>query len=49
MKLGLYGINIGPCVDPATALRVAVAAEAAGFESLWTAEHVVLPEPQPPE
>ena len=49
MKFGLYGINIGPCADPATAIRVAVAAESAGFESLWTAEHVVLPEPQPPE
>lgn len=49
MKLGLYGINIGACADPATAIRVAVAAEAAGFESVWTAEHVVLPDPQPPE
>ena len=28
--------------------RVAVAAEEAGFESLWTAEHVVLPDPQVP-
>ena len=49
MKLGLYGINIGLCVDPKTAIRVAIAAEEAGFESLWTAEHVVLPEPRPPE
>lgn len=49
MKLGLYGINMGACIDPATAIRVAVAAEHAGFDSLWTAEHVVLPEPRTPE
>ncbi len=49
MKLGLYGINMGACLDPRTAIRVAVAAEAAGFDSLWTAEHVVLPEPRTPE
>lgn len=48
MKLGLYGINLGACADPAVATRVARAAEAAGFESLWTAEHVVLPDPQAP-
>ncbi len=28
--------------------NVAVAAESAGFESLWTGEHVVLPDPQVP-
>ena len=28
--------------------RVARAAEAAGFESLWGGEHVVLPDPQAP-
>jgi probable F420-dependent oxidoreductase len=49
MKLGLFGINFGPCVDPETATRVACAAEAAGLDSLWTAEHVVLPEPQTPD
>lgn len=49
MKLGLYGINMGACLDPAVAIRVATAAEAAGFDSLWTAEHVVLPEPRTPE
>ena len=48
MKLGLFGINFGPCADPAVALRVARAAEAAGFESVWTGEHVVLPDPQAP-
>jgi probable F420-dependent oxidoreductase len=48
MKLGLYGINLGPCADPETAASVAKAAEEAGFESVWTAEHVVLPDPQVP-
>jgi probable F420-dependent oxidoreductase len=49
MKLGYYGINFGPCVDPETSARVACAAEAAGFDSVWTAEHVVLPDPQTPD
>jgi probable F420-dependent oxidoreductase len=48
VKIGLYGINVGPCAQPAAAAKVARAAEAAGFESLWTAEHVVLPDPQVP-
>ena len=48
MKLGLFGINFGPCAEPETASRVARAAEAAGFESVWTGEHVVLPDPQVP-
>ena len=48
MKLGLFGINMGACVDPATAVRVARAAEACGFDSVWTGEHVILPEPQVP-
>lgn len=45
MKLGFFGINVGPCAEPATAIRVAKAAEAARFESVWTGEHVVLPDP----
>jgi probable F420-dependent oxidoreductase len=48
MKYGIYGINVGPCSDPETAVRVAQAAEEAGYESLWTGEHVVLPDPQAP-
>lgn len=46
MKIGLFGINMGPLSEPAASLRVAKACEAAGFESLWAGEHVVLPEPQ---
>ncbi|MDA0271943.1 MAG: TIGR03619 family F420-dependent LLM class oxidoreductase [Proteobacteria bacterium] len=48
MKLGLFGINTGPCGDPDVMRNVSVAAENAGFESLWTGEHVVLPDPQAP-
>ena len=48
MKIGLYGINLGACVVPETARRVAEIAERVGLHSLWTAEHVVLPDPQVP-
>jgi probable F420-dependent oxidoreductase len=48
MKVGIFGINTGPCAAPETAAKVARAAEAAGFESVWTGEHVVLPDPQAP-
>lgn len=48
MKYALFGINTGPCAKPATAAAVARAAENAGFESVWTGEHIVLPEPQAP-
>src|SRR5437762_9653934 len=48
MKFGLVGINMGPCSTPDAVVRVAQAAEAAGFESVWAGEHVVLPEPQAP-
>ena len=46
MKIGLFAINFGACADPGVAGKVAIAAEAAGLESLWTGEHVVLPDPQ---
>jgi probable F420-dependent oxidoreductase len=48
MKYALFGINTGPCAKPTTAAAVARAAENAGFESVWTGEHIVLPEPQAP-
>src|SRR5262245_18093670 len=47
MKMGLFAINYGTCADPKMAVRVARHAEAAGFESVWTGEHIVLPDPQP--
>jgi probable F420-dependent oxidoreductase len=48
VKIGLFAINYGTCADPEVAVRVARHAEAAGFESVWTGEHVVLPDPAPP-
>ncbi len=48
MKFGLFGIGSGKCSDPEVAVRVARAAEAAGFDSVWSGEHVVLPDPQRP-
>ena len=48
MKIGLFAINYGTCADPELAVQVARHAEAAGFESVWTGEHVVLPDPAPP-
>ena len=48
MKLGLFAVNYGTCGDPAASVRVAQAAEAAGFESVWTGEHIVLPDPALP-
>lgn len=48
MKFGLFGINFGPCADPQAALRLARAAEEHALESVWTGEHVVLPDPQVP-
>ena len=47
-KFGLFGINVGPMGEPANMARVARAAEDAGFESVWTGEHIVLPDPQVP-
>ena len=46
MKFGLFGINMNACADPSVGARVAQAAEQAGFDSLWTGEHVVLPDPR---
>lgn len=43
MKFGLAFANIGPFVEPDEAVALAQAAEAAGFESMWTVDHVVVP------
>ena len=48
MRFGLFSINAYASADPRTMARLARAAEAAGFESLWAGEHVVLPDPQAP-
>ncbi|MBX3706389.1 MAG: LLM class F420-dependent oxidoreductase [Pseudomonadales bacterium] len=46
MKFGLFGVCSGICADPAVGRRLARLAEDLGYESLWTGEHVVLPEPR---
>lgn len=43
MNFGIAFANTGPMAEPAAAQAFAQAAEAAGFESLWTVEHVVVP------
>ena len=43
MRFGIAFANTGPMVEPAVAVAFARAAEAAGFESIWTVEHVVVP------
>lgn len=48
LKLGLFSMNMDVCSYPASAVRIAQAAEAAGFDSLWAGEHIVLPDPQVP-
>src|SRR5205823_14787219 len=45
MKFGLHSINLHGCAYPEAMGRFGRAAEAAGFESLWVADHVVLPDP----
>ena len=43
MHFGLRYCNTGAYVEPAQAKALAQAAEAAGFESLWTVEHTIVP------
>jgi probable F420-dependent oxidoreductase len=44
MKVGIAFANIGPFGSAEGAVAVGRAAEAAGFDSLWTVEHVVYPD-----
>lgn len=43
MKFGLFGLHRGPGIVPDTLARRSVAAEQAGFESLWVGDHIALP------
>lgn len=43
MKFGLRYLNTGENVDGDRAVAMAQAAEEAGFESIWTVDHVVIP------
>ena len=48
MKFGFFGVNIGVLADPDTMVQVAHTAEEAGWESIWTGEHLVVSDPQRP-
>jgi probable F420-dependent oxidoreductase len=48
MKLGIFGINMGGLATPEQVASAVRAAEAAGFDSAWAGEHVILPDPQVP-
>ena len=48
MKLGLFNVNFNPINGPDEVIATVRAAEAAGFDSIWAGEHVVLPDPQVP-
>ncbi len=43
MKFGLYGLHRGPGIRPETLTQRSIAAEEAGFESLWVGDHITLP------
>ena len=44
MKFGISFANVGTFVKGKGAARLAQAAEEAGFDSLWTVEHILYPE-----
>jgi probable F420-dependent oxidoreductase len=46
MKLGLAGINVGTMAVPEFG-PLAALAESLGYDSLWTAEHIILPDLPP--
>jgi probable F420-dependent oxidoreductase len=48
MLLGLVSVNMGTMSRPDGLVAAARAAEAAGFDSVWAGEHIVLPDPQVP-
>jgi probable F420-dependent oxidoreductase len=48
MLLGLAHINMGSMSRPDALVEAAQAAQAAGFDSVWAGEHIVLPDPQVP-
>lgn len=47
-SLAVFGINMGAIGSPEATIKVAQTAEALGYESVWTGEHIVLPDPQAP-
>ncbi len=55
MKIGYFGLNLGPFCEPENMIALLGCAEQVGFESVFTGEHVVVidpqvaPSPVPPE
>ena len=47
MKFGLRYASLGRYSNGPAAVELAQAAEAAGFDSIWTVEHVVVPQRLP--
>jgi probable F420-dependent oxidoreductase len=43
MDFGIIFANVGPYVHPEAAITMGTAAEANGFESIWTVEHPIVP------
>ncbi len=43
MKFGIVPINLRECTDPEMVIPFVQRAEALGYESVWTAEHVIIP------
>lgn len=43
MRFGLWYAGVGPMAFPDAADAVAITAERAGFESVWTGDHIVIP------
>jgi probable F420-dependent oxidoreductase len=48
VKLGVVHVNMAVSSGPEGLATTVRAAEAAGFESVWAGEHIVLPDPQVP-
>ncbi|MGI9597718.1 MAG: LLM class F420-dependent oxidoreductase [Acidimicrobiales bacterium] len=44
MDVGIVPINAGPFLDPGRLVEMARLAEELGYESMWTFEHVIVPE-----
>ncbi|MBW2496749.1 MAG: TIGR03619 family F420-dependent LLM class oxidoreductase [Deltaproteobacteria bacterium] len=48
MDIGYFGLNVGAFDNADAMTRLLQTAEGAGFESIWTGEHVILVDPQEP-
>lgn len=48
MEYGFFGFNTGPLSNAGAIERVVVSAEQLGYESIWSAEHLVMMDPEDP-